>query len=104
MFRSALILMSFAIAVPACADNAPPSQLILKVKGLSKKDAAVGQKYAMCMSARWLPTEEQWRLKAGSCEPSGSIASPRAKAAMKWVDHIAREFPGAEIELRIRRQ
>jgi hypothetical protein len=96
--------MPFVIAVPAHADNTLPSQLILKVKGLSKKDAAIGQKYATCMRAPWLPPEEQWALKAKSCEPSRSIASPRVRAAMKWVDHIAHEFPGAEIELRIRRQ
>ncbi|WP_404712263.1 hypothetical protein [Sphingomonas sp. MMS24-J13] len=104
MVKVALVLTTILIAIPAYADHTPPSQLILKVKGLSGKDVAVGQKYATCVRTPWLPTEEQWALKAKACEPSGPIASSGLKAAMEWVDHIAHEFPGAEIDLRIRRR
>ncbi|WP_157190012.1 hypothetical protein [Novosphingobium sp. Rr 2-17] len=81
-----------------------PAQLVLNVEGLSKEDISIGQQYASCMSAPWLPTADQFETKAKTCANFRASRSSKLKGVMRWVDHIAARFPGDEINLQIRRR
>ncbi len=101
------ILTSLLILIPNSASaevGELPIQLVLNVTSLSKTDHSLGQKYASCMSVPWLPTADQFGGKAKICVPSGKAHSSALKKVIRWVDHIAIEFSGQEIELQIHRR
>ena len=93
------------VSEPSFADDYDaPTQLVLKVDAISKKELQRGQRYASCMSTPWLPTDDQFEAKARSCTDLRLPRSSKLKRAIGWVDHIATQFPGAEIELRIQQR
>ena len=93
------------VSEPSFADDYDaPTQLVLKVPEISKKELQRGQSYASCMSTPWLPTADQFDTKARSCADLRLPRSSKLKEAMGWVDHVATRFSGAEMELRIQQQ
>ena len=90
--------------VATFADVEFPTQLVLQVHGATKEDVSSGQQYASCMRAPWLPTADQFEIKAKACSNAKASRSSNLKRIMQWVDHIAFQFPGREIDLRISRE
>lgn len=106
-FTVKFILLLLALQGPSAVRSEVselPTQLVLKVDGLSKREVAVGQEYASCVSTPWLPTAYQFKKKAEACTKSKGTRSSKLKKVMRWVGHIAVQFPGQEINLQIRRK
>lgn len=104
MSRTAIAIISFLITSRAIAGELPPTELTFNVRGLSKQDAVVGQKYATCISTPWLPLRDQLPQKTKDCAPLNELMSPQVAAVMAWADHIATGHPGDEISLHVRRR
>ncbi|SMD03296.1 hypothetical protein SAMN06272759_1243 [Novosphingobium sp. B1] len=102
MIRSITSMTLLMATAPSLADTYDvPTKLVLKVEAATKKDVQLGQKYASCMSTPWLPTVDQFEARARSCADLRKPRSSKLKRAIDWVDQIAVQFPGAEIELQI---
>lgn len=105
MVKIIFALMALSVPIASYADDHDtPTQLVLQVDGLSKKDLRLGQRYASCMSVPRLPIAVQLENRAKTCADFKAPRSPKLKKVMRWVDHIAVQFAGREIDLQIRRR
>ena len=88
-----LLIALFGFAVP----EECPATLRLTVES----DPTRAQQYANCMSRPSLPTSANFAAKQGRCAGPNDRSFERS---LRWVDHIATNFPGCETHITISRK
>jgi hypothetical protein len=100
-----LLTLAAMMVIPngASATAECPASLVLNVSKISTSDVAAAQQYATCMSVPWLPTSDKLQAKLSECSKArASKARAKLKKALRWIDHIATQFPGCETRLQVK--
>ena len=100
-----LLLMAVGGTLSSISSEECPISLILNLPRITNDEVSFAQTYADCVSVPWLPTTKQMEKRRATCANNLERTSRRiSKRAVRWVNHIASQFPGCGTKLEIRRR
>jgi DNA polymerase I-like protein with 3'-5' exonuclease and polymerase domains len=100
-----LLILSLSVSTAMVETDECPSELVLKVPMLSKREKIASNEYAQCMMIPFLPLAKQLEAKRIECASrSLKNSSKRQSGAIRWIDQMATNFAGCETNLKLERK
>jgi hypothetical protein len=99
------LILALSVSSAMVETDECPSELVLKVPMLSKREKIASNEYAQCMMIPFLPLAKQREAKRIECASRNlKKASKRQSSAIRWIDQMATNFASCETNLKVERK